>query len=335
MEVSNVFFSIVVPVYNVEQFLQKCLDSVVNQMFPNYEVICVDDGSTDKSAEILNEYALRYPFIRIIRQPNKGLSGARNTGIQAASGDYIVLLDSDDWLQPNALRVFADNLSDEDMLCYNGELFYEDGKNAEMDTGFSEFLMNGWDYYNKYALVQRRFHFVCTVLRVYRREFLLQNHLQFKEGIYHEDNLFTPVACYFARKVKVIPDNLYHYRIREGSISQTPNIKRLFDIITVANELAAFFVPLQGMDKRTVYREIAGEYFKGFMPDEIQKYGNLDKELTERINWNFFKKVSIFSRHKRIFILLKINPIMFRWYMVIETFYKKWSNNKHLYILTQ
>ena len=311
-------FSIIIPVYNVEQYLRDCLTSVIAQTYPDYEVICVNDGSKDGSLALLKDYQTKYPQITIISQQNKGLSAARNAGIQAAKGDYLFFLDSDDWIEPNALEVLAQKQEGEDMVCFNGRRVFEDGRNEDPDCGIEEAQLTGWEYYNKYALVSRKFHFVCSVLRLYRREYLLQNNLFFEEGIYHEDNLFTPLACYYAQTVKMIPDCLYIYRIREGSITQTPKLERLNDMLTVANKLSAFFIPIVGLDKRQLYREIAGEYFGAFMSDKIALFGNQDIVIKKQINWANFKEVSIYPRHRRIYKLISMHPACFRLYAFFE-----------------
>jgi len=314
--------SIIIPVYNVENFLRDCLNSVTTQSVTDFEIICINDGSTDSSLSVLNNYSLIDNRIKIINQENKGLSAARNAGIRAAKGEYVFFLDSDDWLEPDALKILVENQSGEDIICFNGRRYFENGTEEYPDKGIEENNLTGWEYYNKYALVSRNFHFVCAVLRIYRREFLLRNSLFFTEGIYHEDNLFTPIACYYAKSVKIIPNTLYVYRIREGSITQTSNKKRIYDIVEVANSLASFFIPKTNLKKDVIFREIAGEYFKGFMPDEIKKYGKNDKELVERIQWESFKVVSTYPRHKRIFWLLKINPFLLRLYLNFERYIK-------------
>jgi glycosyltransferase involved in cell wall biosynthesis len=278
----------------------------------------VNDGSTDGSLAILEEYQRKYSQISIISQQNIGLSGARNTGIRVAKGDYLLFLDSDDWLENDALQIIHDNLTDEDLLCFNGRRFFEDGKQEEPDAGIREDNLTGWAYYNKYALVPRKFHFVCTVLRVYRREYLLKNKLFFEEGICHEDNLFTPFACYYAQKVKIIPDCLYVYRIREGSITQTVQVKRLFDMLAVANKLSDFFISIKNVDKRQLYREIAGEYFSAYRSDNLKLFGNQDVAIKKQINWENFKEVSIYPRHRRIYVLTSISPHLFRMYILLE-----------------
>jgi len=318
-------FSIIIPVYNVAPYLKQCIDSILSQTYCCFETIFVNDGSTDGSMAILEEYQRKYPQITIISQANKGLSAARNAGIQAAKGDYIFFLDSDDWIEPDTLKILAEKQRGEDMVCFNGRRYFEDGSTEKPDSGIEEIQLSGWEYYNKYALVSRKFHFVCTVLRLYRREYLLENKLFFEEGIYHEDNLFTPLACYYAQTVKVIPYCLYIYRIRKGSITQTLNVQRLFDMITVANKLSEFFIPIRDIDKRQLYREIAGEYFGAFTSDIVKLYGNKDAEIKKQINWESFKELSIYPRHRRIYVLLKIQPILFRLYLKLELWVKRRS----------
>lgn len=317
-------FSIIIPVYNVEQYLTKCLDSVVNQTYNDeYEVICVNDGSTDSSLAILEEYEEKHDKIKIINQANGGLSEARNSGLRAAQGEYVWFVDSDDWIEVNALEILDKSIKNEDIVCFNGRRYFEDGKTETPDEGIEISDISGWEYYNKYALQSRKFHFVCVVLRVYKRDFLLKNNLFFEPGIYHEDNLFTPIALYHAIKIKSIPDMLYQYRIRMGSITQNINFKRITDIITIANHLAEFFIPQTNINKSVVFREIAGEYFSAFLPERAKTYGNDYKKVCSQINWDSYRKVSLYPRHKLIYNLLRISPCLFRWYLKLERVIKK------------
>ena len=123
----NPLISIIIPVYNVEKYLRECLDSVLSQSCSEYEVICVNDGSTDGSLTILKEYAKKIDKIQIIDQKNNGLSGARNAGINEANGDYNLLLDSDDWIEQNTIEILKKHIDGQDVLCFNGRRFFEDG----------------------------------------------------------------------------------------------------------------------------------------------------------------------------------------------------------------
>lgn len=290
-------FSVIVPVYNVEKYLRECLDSVLNQSYPDWEAICVNDGSTDGSAAILEEYAQKEARVKVVSQPNGGLSAARNTGLKAASGEYVLFLDSDDWLEPQALEVLASKLDGEDMLCFSGRRYFEDERAYhEPDRLTAREYPSGMDYYNDNALAHRDFAFVCVVLRAYRRSFLLDNELFFKEGIYHEDDLFTPKACFFARPVKVIGECLYDYRVRANSITTTATPKRLSDLMETSNELAAFFLPKTGFDKTTVYRSITHHYQVVFA-----KAADSDRKmLSGKCNWRLYSKVSRTKLRHRI-----------------------------------
>ena len=308
-------FSIIIPVYNVEKYLRDCLDSVLNQSFTDWEAVCVNDGSNDGSAAILAEYASKDGRIITITQANGGLSTARNAGLETAKGDYVLFLDSDDWLEPDAVQDIAKNLQDEDLLCFNGKRFIEEtGQFEEADHLQPEVFSSGWEYYSRNALCHRTFAFVCVVLRCYRRSFLLNHSLRFKTGIYHEDNLFTPLACYYAGKTSVISDILYDYRVRQSSIMTSRSLKHWKDIIGIANELSGFFIPKEGIEKKTVYQALTHHYqvaFASATPAE-------DKELLPLVNWRYYKTVSQTKpRHKLLYSALRISPRLFRAFLKI------------------
>jgi glycosyltransferase involved in cell wall biosynthesis len=295
-------FSIIIPIYNVEKYLSECLDSVLNQTCCDWEAICVNDGSTDKSSDILERYAARDPRFKVVTQPNGGLSSARNAGLKAAKGEYVIFLDSDDWLELNALEVLASRISSEDMLCFSGRRFFEsEGSYHPADELPERHYQSGMDYYNDNALMSRDFAFVCVVLRAYRRAYLEENGLHFKEGIFHEDNLFTPLACYHAHKVTTINECLYNYRVRNESITTTINPQRLMDLMGTANELAAFFVPKKGFDKTVVFRAITHHY-------QVVFSEMMDKEVAGKLcHWKLYRTVSRTKlRHRFNYVLNRI-----------------------------
>lgn len=317
-------FSVVIPVYNTADYLHECIQSVLNQSFADVEVICINDGSTDSSGQILEHYATADTRVKVITQENSGLSYARNRGIEISTGAYLLFLDSDDWLEKHALQVLSVQLTDEDILCFNGRRFHCESGEWDCTDNLVEYKnCTGWDYYTKNALEKRKFHFVCSVLRLYKREFLMRHRLRFEPGLLHEDNLFTPIVLFFAGNVSCISDCLYNYRLRPGSISTSDNSRRILDLVTVANRLSAFFISKPCIDKTAIFREIAGEYFKGFMPEERTRFGTKDKELVQKIHWPHFKTVSTYPRHRRIYWLLWIHPALFRLYIHLESILKK------------
>lgn len=304
-------FSVIIPVYNVEPYLRECLDSVLAQTFPDWEAVCINDGSTDGSAAILDDYALHDSRFHIATQPNGGLSAARNTGIDHAHGDYILFLDSDDWLEPDTLDCIHSSLITHqsspptDLLCFGG--WRGDMEEHPAPATYP----TGWDYYNHQALAHHDFPFVCVVLRCYRHEFLSKNGLRFREGILHEDNHFTPRVCLAAGKVAVIADPLYHYRIREGSIMTTRSLRSRQDMLRVANDLAALFARRNDIDRSIVYRALTHHYqaaFLGATRDER-------RSLRILVDWHLYHTVSRTRlRHRINYLLLLILPPLYRAY---------------------
>lgn len=303
-------FSLIIPVYNVEKYLNDCLDSVLNQTFQDWEAICVDDGSTDGSLVILAEYSAKDTRIKVIQQKNSGTATARNTGLNKANGDYILFLDSDDWLESNALQTLSCHLNGEDILCFSGRRYFESTKTYhQADSQPHKNYQTGIDYYNDNALRPRDFAFVCVVLRIYKKSFLLQNNLFFADDISFEDNLWVPLTLYYAGPVSVIPDSLYLYRVREGSKMQNVSLERKIDLLEVANRLAVFFIPKQGFNKKTVYRAITHHYQVVF----AQATPYQDKKLYPLINWKSYKTVSKTKpRHRMYYFALRISPKLFR-----------------------
>lgn len=220
--------SIVVPVYNVQPYLRECLDSVLAQTVPHLEIVCVDDGSTDGSAAILDEYAKKDDRIRVIRQPNGGLSAARNAGMDAATGTYLYFLDSDDALASNAMERLMSlaETNNLDQILFGTELVAEPGaatndRLADMQRYYTapaelaNRILPGPDLFS--ALVGANAFFASVPLRFFRRN-AIPDGLRFPVGLLHEDNYFSPLAMLAARTAVVIPDRFYRRRVRSGSI---------------------------------------------------------------------------------------------------------------------
>lgn len=186
-------FSIVVPVYNVEKYLKKCLDSIFEQQFEDYEVIAVDDGSTDKSNNILNEYIQKSTKLKVIHQENKGLGGARNTGIENARGEYLVFLDSDDYIDSKMLMVLNDYLEK-----YNLDILAFDCSKVDENYNFMEKVSYD-NFKNKYSSLSKK-NFLC----------LNQLHVQ----KYIEKNYLMIIMLNFQKNfgMKILQQflNLYH-----------------------------------------------------------------------------------------------------------------------------
>ena len=297
-------FSVVVPVYNVELYLEQCLEILRTQDYSDYEVICVNDGSTDSSREILTAWETRMPQMRVIDRSNGGLSAARNTGLQAATGDYVVFVDSDDWVEASMLSTLAKVTDGNDMVCFACR---RTDNNAH-DTLQPE-QSGGWEYYNRHALEHREVAFVCVWQRCYRRGFLIENNLCFREGILHEDNEFTPRACLKSKRVKVIPNVLYNYRIRSGSIMTTRGLRSKESLISIGNELSELFAKEHGIDKTVAYQALTQCYQMAFIDNTHEE----DIKLKPQIDWSCYFLVSRTKlRHRINYAALHISPMLFR-----------------------
>ncbi|MBP3763012.1 MAG: glycosyltransferase [Bacteroidales bacterium] len=297
-------FSIVVPVYNVEAYLDDCLRSLQGQTYGDYEVVCVNDGSTDGSRALLGQWAARYPQMRIVDRENGGLSAARNSGTEVAEGEYIVYVDSDDWVSPDMLEKLAAAADGADMVCYACQRT----DNEQKDTLAAE-TSTGWDYYRRHALEARVVPFVCVWQRAYRREFLNANRLRFREGILHEDNQFTPRACLRAARVRVIPDTLYYYRVREGSIMTTRGLRSKESFVLIGNELSDLFAQEESIDKTTVYQALTHIYQMAFADNTREE----DRHLLHLLDWRAYRRASrTKARHRRNYLAMRLSPALYR-----------------------
>ena len=213
--------SIIVPVYGVAKYLPKCVDSLLAQDISNYEIVLVDDGSPDECPQICDEYSTKYSNIKVVHQVNAGLSAARNSGVSIAEGDYILFVDSDDYLQPNTLgtlleQAVRDNL---DVLRFRYQNVKESGEvfvpHEGMKTDYNDYSSNptdGLSFLNERMWVQ------CYVVQfLVRREIVLQE--QFTPGIYFEDTDWTPRMLLRTKRVASTDLVVYNYLWREGSIT--------------------------------------------------------------------------------------------------------------------
>ncbi len=233
--------SIIIPVYNVERYIGKCLESCYAQDIDTteYEIIIVDDSSPDNSINIVREYQSIYDNIKIIRRPNGGLSAARNSGLSVASGDYVWFVDSDDTIASNCFAGLINRMQDErlDILCFSLNLIFPDGK-AEKYTiphDFSQKIYKGTQFINNVQMPG------SACIAIYRKQFLFDNNLKFKEGILHEDQEFTPRAYCMAERISFIDQYLYNYYQRTGSIMKSnQDVKRCRDLLIIADSLYEF-----------------------------------------------------------------------------------------------
>ncbi len=227
--------SIVVPVYNVENYLSKCLDSILNQDIANddYEIVVVNDGSTDRSGEIAKEYAEKHSNITLINQKNQGLSGARNSGIKVAKGKYIQFVDSDDYLEPNVEKSLVEKMESEnlDILRFNYQNVNEKGdvfdpnKAGKLYVDYRDEVCDGITFLNE------RQGPACYAVQFMLKTELVKSIPLFMEGIYFEDVEWTPRVLTAANRVTSESKIIYNYLVRQGSITKAKTLEKKRKVI--------------------------------------------------------------------------------------------------------
>lgn len=231
--------SLVLPMYGVERWIAACLNSIYSQPdAEQVEVILVDDGSPDKSHDIARHWLENQPINnwRIIRQPNLGLSAARNTGLDAARGEFVWFIDTDDLIAPDAIAKLLSHISPAiDVIAMTYYNIDENGNPLPHHfKNYAELEVSGKDMLLTHELS------VCVQFYCMRREFMRAKRLRMTEGLLHEDSEFTPRMMYFADRVQLINGPMYLLRQTPGSITHTVNPKRSFDLLRVANSLETF-----------------------------------------------------------------------------------------------
>lgn len=206
--------SIIVPVYNVEKYLRKCLNSLINQTLKEIEIICINDGSTDKSLEILEEYKNRDSRIILLNQENSGQSIARNNGIKKATGEYLGFVDPDDWVDLDYYEKLYNAASTNNTDIAVGGIVRVTGFKKKKFLNFKkETITDNTNLKFELCDVPEK-SYVWN--KIYKTEKLKEIGLEFEKGIFYEDCIFTPQALFYLGKIVTVP-NIYYYYLRRGN----------------------------------------------------------------------------------------------------------------------
>ena len=226
--------SVIIPVYNVELYLRRCVDSVISQSYKNLEIILVDDGSTDKSGIICDEYLDKDNRIKVLHQPNKGLSGARNSAIKMANGLFFVFVDSDDWIEKDFIELAIDELEAFDAQVFVTSLnqVYEGGKEIPGSREINTVCMSQTEAISCYMFPEYLSPCICG--KVWLRS--LWDNIWFPEGKLFEDQYTTYKLLERATRVVFNPISKYNYYKRDGSIGHSSFSKRTYDLYVGVNE---------------------------------------------------------------------------------------------------
>ena len=281
--------SIIVPVYNVESYLSMCLDSLTSQSFEDIEIICVNDGSTDKSLDILKHYSKYDSRVKIVNKENGGLSSARNAGVNVASGKYILFVDSDDWISTNAVEHLYNNAQKN-----NSDLVVFDFCCDDFRTN-QKVIMTIVDYQGKYENTPfnietmnpftYKYIPVSAWSKFYKTE-LIKDKVKFYEDMIFEDVPFWAYIYSHAKRITYLAESLYYYRKnRDGSI-MTNNGRRFFDVIKAYDRVEEILKSSGCWDKCKPAVQLL------MVMDFLQKYNSIAPELKEE----FFNTVKSLNK---------------------------------------
>ena len=299
----NPTFSIVVPVYKVEAFLEDCIKSILTQSFRDFELILVDDGSPDSCPAICDNWALKDERIKVVHKINGGLSEARNYGIEAAVGKYVWFVDSDDWIANDALAMIvaivnifpnADAIATQIIEVVDGiEKFHGNLQEWPKDA----VLLNNYEY------VCRMTSILPSVRYIVKRHIYENCNLRFIVGVLHEDMPFCHMLMNFAKLIAIIPEVTYYYRIRGGSITTSHNIDSCYSLVKSHKELMHFMTQQVSIADREWFIGLTYDFFYEIF---LRIHPFLDKkEYIEFMNLHGdyvrreFKKVKRYLKGKR------------------------------------
>lgn len=316
--------SVIVPVYNVEKYLDKCLDSLANQTLKDIEVIVVNDESPDNSQKIIDKYAKKYHHIHGYLKKNGGVSDARNFGLSKATGDYIAFVDGDDYVAYNMYELMYKKAKSGnfDIVACNLNYVYEDGKIIEVSSKINSDTTNiKKTYVNMYP---------CVWNKIYKKQ-LFKNNISFKKGVWYEDVDFLYKLMPYVKTIGVVNKPLNQYVQRPGSITKTFD-KRLYNYIDNFNELIEFY------KERKIYqafnKELEYIYVRYILATFIKQATNYDKldylkavdTAIKNVKEHFphYRKNKYFYKNPKGIYLLIFNKIIARILYKIEN--RKGSN---------
>jgi len=219
--------SVIVPIYNVEKELKRCLESLINQLYPNLEILLIDDGSLDNSGQIASSYSELDSRVNYYKKTNGGLSDARNYGIKKATGTYILFVDSDDFIEIEAIKILVEVMERDNLdIVLGNAVRVEGGFQTKLlhSKGLSREIMSGEEYFSHALTVNQ--YAEAVWLNLYKAEIIKDNNLYFVKGQLHEDINWTPKVLLNAKKVRFLDYPFYQYVIRENSITQQKDLTK-------------------------------------------------------------------------------------------------------------
>lgn len=309
--------SIIVPVYNVEAYLEECITSILDQTFKDFELILVDDSSTDRSGDICDQFAKIDSRIKVIHQKCGGASCARNLGLDNANGNYIGFVDSDDYIHPQMYEILYENIinNDVNMVICNYK------KVLEKEKFYREYKkMDNIKFYTniealEYFLSEEGYKYIPPWNKLYSKEIFYD--LRFEEGKTCEDQIISPKLIYKSKNIIMIQEVLYFYRRRLGSVSNNGFDEKRLDLVHANWDNVMFFNKIQSPLKNKIEQKyvyyLFEYYFKG-----RESFGKKNKNLVY-MRKEFLKIFPLlfankqFSKKEKIsWILFLISPYLYK-----------------------
>lgn len=314
----NIKVSVIVPVFNNSQYIGTAIDSIINQDFDSYEIIIIDDGSTDDSLDIVNE-KLRSTDVpnKVIHQENKGVSSARNKGIEVSDGDYLVFVDADDYIAPNHLSSLYDGQSDFSLT----QLVKKEGENTSSPHIYPQDYISTKEFIEMELKMQIPFNFVQLM---YNADIIKKNSIRFSSDyIYGEDTYFALIALSYGDKIAISNEITYYYIQHPKSAIRTSEFRR-FEIINIFEELVEFY-------KKQGLNDLSDLIITSRIPKAI--FGNMnyffynsydfDSVINKMKEMDLFTKLSKFEGDGKFKLKIKLfllNP---------KIYYKLWKKFKN------
>jgi len=311
--------SIIVPVYNLVELLPRCIDSILNQTFRNFELILVNDGSTDHSSAVCHEYAKKDARVRVIDKVNGGVASARNAGLDVAEGTYVGFVDNDDYIHPNMYEILIDTAR-----TYSSTIVVCDFLKVNEETSLSDHLsprinqMTHFDYLeaSDQLFSDNRVTFVCPWNKLYRRELFTE--IRYEVGSITDDETVAHKLYYLSKKTTYIKAALYYYVQRPESQMGTFSIKR-FDAVYALKDRELFYKEKNEIHLHKKALIQYAEKFFWYYYFAKTSMTQIDAELSElkgtfnRSLMDLLKHQEISVKQKLMFILFRIHPPLFEW----------------------
>lgn len=272
--------SIIIPVYGVEKYIAQCLESVINQTYKNLEIIVVNDGTKDKSAEIAKEYATKDSRIKVYDFQNGGLSVARNRGLEIATGDYISYIDSDDWLDTKMYETLLETAMKNEADMVKCGIIETNGA-AEEKITFSDVKIINNEQHKAFKNYFKGILWTLAWNGLYKKE--LAKKVKFPDNVVHEDNYSSGIFLYLAKKVIAMPSCLNYYRVNDAGISKG-GVKRPLDKILAISKLKQDLLKLGFADKKLDWKlSVEFYHFVRGWNDDLYRVVAMKKDLYEYV----------------------------------------------------